>query len=99
MRGTTTSERGGASLGDKAVRFAEGRNSLGDLSWGAAFRPRWAGTLIQQAQLGSLMREGPRGLMWGANFAPTAFANRTIARLAALAAIRRREVDYFPRAF
>jgi len=55
-------------------------------------------------QLDSLMREDPRGYMGIANVAPTAFANYTVARLreaqgdipAALAAIRRREVDYFP---
>jgi hypothetical protein len=50
------------------------------------------------------MQQGPRGFMGAANFAPTAFANYTIARLReaqgdlprALAAIRRRDVDYFP---
>jgi hypothetical protein len=55
-------------------------------------------------RLDSLMREDPRGYLGTANFAPTAFANYTVARLreaqgdipAALAAIRRREVDYFP---
>ena len=56
-------------------------------------------------RLDSLMQQGPRGFMGdAANFAPTAFANFTIARLReaqgdlprALAAIRRREVDYFP---
>jgi tRNA A-37 threonylcarbamoyl transferase component Bud32 len=55
-------------------------------------------------RLDSLMREDPRGYMGIANTAPTAFANYAVARLresqgnipAALAAIRRREVDYFP---
>ena len=56
-------------------------------------------------RLDSLMQQGPRGFMGdAANLAPTAFANFTIARLReaqgdlprALAAIRRREVDYFP---
>jgi len=55
-------------------------------------------------RLDSLMRQGPRGFMGAANLAPTAFANYTIARFReaqgdfprALAAIRRREVDYFP---
>jgi hypothetical protein len=55
-------------------------------------------------RLDSLMRDGPRGFAGAANFAPTAFANFAIARLReaqgdlprALAAIRRRDVDYFP---
>ncbi len=55
-------------------------------------------------QLDSLMHGGPRGFLGLANFAPVVFANFTIARMreaqgdipAALAAIRRREVDYFP---
>ena len=56
-------------------------------------------------RLDSLMRRGPRGFLGGAaDFVPTAFANFTIARMReaqgdlprALAAIRRREVDYFP---
>ena len=55
-------------------------------------------------QLDSLMRTGPRGFLGTVNSAPVAFANFTIARMreaqgdvaAALAAIRRREVDYFP---
>jgi hypothetical protein len=55
-------------------------------------------------QLDSLMRLDPAGFMGELNFVPTAFANFTVARLreaqgnipAALAAIRRREVDYFP---
>jgi hypothetical protein len=55
-------------------------------------------------QLDSLMGQDPRGFTGTINFAPTAFANFTVARLraaqgdlpAALAAIRRREVDYFP---
>jgi hypothetical protein len=55
-------------------------------------------------RLDSLMQTGPRGFNGSANFAPTAYANFTIARLReaqgdlprALAAIRRREVDYFP---
>ena len=53
-------------------------------------------------RLDSLMHDGPRGFAGAANFAPTAFANYTIARLReaqgdlprALAAIRRRDVDY-----
>ena len=56
-------------------------------------------------RLDSLMQQAPRGFTGdNANFAPTAFANFTIARFReaqgdlprALAAIRRREVDYFP---
>jgi hypothetical protein len=55
-------------------------------------------------RLDSLMREGPRGWAEATSVEPTAFANFAIARLreaqgdipAALAAIRRREVDYFP---
>jgi tRNA A-37 threonylcarbamoyl transferase component Bud32 len=55
-------------------------------------------------RLDSLVREGPRGFTGRTAFAPTAFANLAIARSreaqgdipAALAAIRRREVDYFP---
>jgi len=56
-------------------------------------------------RLDSLMQQGPRGFMGdGANLAPAALANFTIARFReaqgdlprALAAIRRREVDYFP---
>jgi tRNA A-37 threonylcarbamoyl transferase component Bud32 len=55
-------------------------------------------------RLDSLMREGPRGFQGAANYAPVAFANFTVSRMreaqgdipAALAAIRRREVDYFP---
>jgi hypothetical protein len=56
-------------------------------------------------RLDSLMQRGPRGFLGGAaDFVPTAFANFTIARMReaqgdlprALAAIRRREVDYFP---
>ena len=55
-------------------------------------------------RLDSLMRQGPRGWAEAASLEPTAFANFAIARLreaqgdipAALAAIRRREVDYFP---
>jgi hypothetical protein len=50
------------------------------------------------------MAQDPRGFTGSVNYAPTAFANFTVARLreaqgnlpAALAAIRRREVDYFP---
>ena len=56
-------------------------------------------------RLDALMQRGPRGFLGGAaDFVPTAFANFTIARMReaqgdlprALAAIRRREVDYFP---
>ena len=55
-------------------------------------------------QLDSLMRGGPRSFLGIATFAPVTFANFTVARMreaqgdipAALAAIRRREVDYFP---
>ena len=55
-------------------------------------------------RLDSLMQFGPRGFLGPANFAPTAYANFTIARLReaqgdlprARAAIRRRDVDYFP---
>ncbi len=55
-------------------------------------------------RLDSLMQRAPRGFSGSTNFAPTAYANFTIARLResqgdlprALAAIRRREVDYFP---
>jgi len=55
-------------------------------------------------RLDSLMQQGPRGFAGSANLAPTAYANFTVARLReaqgdlprALAAIRRREVDYFP---
>ena len=56
-------------------------------------------------RLDSLMQQAPRGFTGDvADFAPTAFANFTIARFReaqgdlprALAAIRRREVDYFP---
>jgi hypothetical protein len=55
-------------------------------------------------RLDSLMQNAPRGFQGAFNFAPTAYANFTIARLReaqgdiprALAAIRRREVDYFP---
>jgi serine/threonine-protein kinase len=55
-------------------------------------------------RLDSLLREDPRGFSGSVNVAPAAFANFTVARLreaqgnlqAALAAIRRREVDYFP---
>ncbi len=54
--------------------------------------------------LDSLMHDGPQGFSEVVVTGPTAFANLTIARLreaqgdhaAALAAIRRREVDYFP---
>jgi len=50
------------------------------------------------------MRQDPRGFMGSAGFAPTPLANLTIARMreaqgdiaGALAAARRREVDYFP---
>jgi len=55
-------------------------------------------------RLDSLMRQDPRGFMGSAGFAPTPLANLTIARMreaqgdiaGALAAARRREVDYFP---
>ena len=55
-------------------------------------------------RLDSLLHRDPRGFTGSANVAPAAFANFTVARLreaqgnlpAALAAIRRREVDYFP---
>jgi Protein kinase domain len=55
-------------------------------------------------RLDSLMRQGPRGFTGDANFAPTALANYEIARMreaqgdvtGALAAIRRRDVDWFP---
>ena len=55
-------------------------------------------------RLDSLMRTAPRGFTGVINFQPTALANFTIARYreaqgditGALAAIRRREVDYFP---
>jgi hypothetical protein len=61
---------------------------------------RWA----RLDQLDSLMRPGPRWFVGSAIVAPTAFANYTIARLresqgdltGALAAIRRREVGYYP---
>ena len=50
------------------------------------------------------MRADPRGFTGNTHSEPTAFANYTVARMreaqgdipAALAAIRRREVDYFP---
>ena len=50
------------------------------------------------------MRSGPRAFQGALNYAPTPFANLTIARYreaqgdiaGALAAIRRRYVDYFP---
>ena len=55
-------------------------------------------------RLDSLVRGAPRGFAGAAHFAPTAFATYTIARFreaqgdmpAALAAIRRRDADYFP---
>ena len=67
-------------------------------------RPAGGAARPSLERLDSLMREGPRGWAEAASVAPTAFANFAIARLreaqgdipAALAAIRRREVDYFP---
>ncbi|MES2125166.1 MAG: serine/threonine-protein kinase, partial [Gemmatimonadota bacterium] len=55
-------------------------------------------------RLDSLMQEGPQWFSGGLDMSPTAFANFVVARLraaqgnraAALAAIRRREVNYFP---
>jgi hypothetical protein len=55
-------------------------------------------------QLDSLMGQDPRGFTGSINFAPTAFANFTVARLREAQGdfpppsppIRRREVDYFP---
>ena len=66
--------------------------------------PTAGGARPQLDRLDSLMHDGPRGFMGTANFQPAAFANFTIARLresqgnipAALAAIRRRDVDFFP---
>jgi hypothetical protein len=40
-------ERGGASLAELALRFAEGRTDLGDFN--APYGPGWAASLIQQA--------------------------------------------------
>ena len=67
-------------------------------------RPSAGGARPQLERLDSLMRDGPRGFMGTANFQPAAFANFTVARLreaqgnipAALAAIRRRDTDFFP---
>jgi serine/threonine-protein kinase len=55
-------------------------------------------------RLDSLMHDGPQWFSGGTDISPTAFANFVVARLragqgnypAALAAIRRREVSYFP---
>ena len=66
--------------------------------------PSAGGARPQLDRLDSLMHDGPRGFMGTANFQPAAFANFTVARLreaqgnipAALAAIRRRDVDFFP---
>jgi hypothetical protein len=67
-------------------------------------RPSASGARPQLDRLDSLMRDGPRGFMGTANIQPAAFANFTIARFreaqgnipAALAAIRRRDVDFYP---
>ena len=49
-------ERGGALLGDLAVRFSEGRAEVGDVS--APYGPGWVTTLVQQA----LIEPAYRGL-------------------------------------
>jgi serine/threonine protein kinase len=68
-------------------------------------RPPTAGTRWARLdELDALMRDGPRWFAAAGIVSPSAFANYTVARLreaqgdmpGALAAIRRREVDYFP---
>jgi tetratricopeptide (TPR) repeat protein len=72
----------------------------------ALLESRTAGGSARPAleRLDSLMHDGPQWYSGGVDISPTAFANFVVARLrgaqgnrpAALAAIRRREVNYFP---